>query len=240
MNYSNDFIRLIKDTEKEKDFIGFGNPNAKILFVGKECALDLNNPRDKDVYERTNLPNWTHWNNNVNNLSITPDTVKEWKKTGEFNPLFPYKKDNLPLGNCTWRNYQKIINLLYPEATSDFATFHQYSFLTEFNAVVSKYSERTKVVEESIARRTEHVLSKAFFRQFPVVIVGCGHYVPQYHINLENIFDQKWVEPTINLKKNEWINIHKKDGRLLIHTRQLSMCSDELLQTIVKYSKEYL
>ena len=150
MNYSKEFISLIKDTEKEKDFIGFGNPNAKILFVGKECALDLNKPRDKDVYERSNLPNWTHWYNNINDISITPDTVKEWKKTGEFNPLFPYKKDNLPLGNCTWRNYQKIINLLYPEATSDFATFHQYSFLTEFNAVVSKYSERTKAVEESM------------------------------------------------------------------------------------------
>ena len=48
MKYSEEFIQLIDETENG-EFIGFGNPNSKILFVGKECGLDLTNHVDKFV-----------------------------------------------------------------------------------------------------------------------------------------------------------------------------------------------
>ena len=64
MKYSEEFIQLIDETENG-EFIGFGNPNSKILFVGKECGLDLTNHVDKFVYEKSNKPNWEHWNQNI-------------------------------------------------------------------------------------------------------------------------------------------------------------------------------
>ena len=40
MNYSKEFRDLIACANKENDFIGYGNPNAKILIIGKEESLD--------------------------------------------------------------------------------------------------------------------------------------------------------------------------------------------------------
>ena len=68
MKYSEEFIQLIDETENG-EFIGFGNPNSKILFVGKECGLDLTNHVDKFVYEKSNKPNWEHWNQNLKSAS---------------------------------------------------------------------------------------------------------------------------------------------------------------------------
>ena len=47
MEYSNEFKDLIARIEQTKDFIGYGNPNAKILIIGKEEALDI---EDIDKY----------------------------------------------------------------------------------------------------------------------------------------------------------------------------------------------
>lgn len=239
MEYSKSFIQLINEV-KNDEYIGFGNPNSKILFIGKECALDLTKIEDKDVYDKSNNTNWSHWNQNINDNSITPESIPIWKEANEFNPLFPYKGDSLPSGNGTWNNYSKIISLLYPNMIDNDRPFHQFSFLTEFNDLVSKYSKHSEDVKKAINRRCTNVLSKPFFRQFPITIVGCGHYVPEYNINLENVFNQKWEGITVHISKNEWINIHRTENRILIHTRQLSMCSNKLIKTIVDLCRQYI
>ena len=48
MEYSKEFKALLNDSnwnqlEPYQKYIGVGNPNAKILIVGKECALDTVN-----------------------------------------------------------------------------------------------------------------------------------------------------------------------------------------------------
>ena len=88
MKYSEEFIQLIDETENG-EFIGFGNPNSKILFVGKECGLDLTNQVDKFVYEKSNKPNWEHWSQNIKDTPITSESIPVWKDSNEFNPLFP-------------------------------------------------------------------------------------------------------------------------------------------------------
>lgn len=35
----------------------------------------------------------------------------------------------------------------------------------------------------------------------------------------------------------EWINVHSNGGRLLLHTRHLSMCSNRLIEKIASYIK---
>jgi chromosome condensin MukBEF complex kleisin-like MukF subunit len=49
MEYSNEFKDLIARIEQTKDFIGYGNPNAKILIIGKEEALDIEEECDKEI-----------------------------------------------------------------------------------------------------------------------------------------------------------------------------------------------
>ena len=124
----------------------------------------------------------------------------------------------------TWTNYKELINLLYPEADAGkITTFHQYAFITEFNDLPSKKSKRKDPeVQQRITHRCKNVLNHPFYKSFPIVIAACGHYVKDYNINLEDIFNQKYIEPESVKIKREWINIHRKDNRILIHTRQLS------------------
>ena len=141
MEYSNEFKDLIARIEQTKDFIGYGNPNAKILIIGKEEALDIEKECGKEIYEIAVKPNWEKWKELKDDSSITPDSIPIWKETRFFSPLYPWKGDDLPKG--TWTNYQELINRLYPEADAGkMTTFHQYAFITEFNDLPSKTSKR--------------------------------------------------------------------------------------------------
>lgn len=241
MDYSKEFLDLIAFTKKTEDFIGYGNPNAKILIIGKEEALDMGKEHDKRIYEIAVKPNCKLWKEKVLDLSsITPDSIPVWKDSEDFNPLYPWKGDDLP--NGTWKNYQKLINRLYPTAdVGKMTTFHQYAFITEFNDRPSKTSKRKdSKVQERITHRCENILNHPFYKSFPIVIAACGHYVRDYNINLEELFNQKHIEFK-PVKKSAWLNIHKKDNRILIHTRQLSNSfSPELINCITDYCIPYI
>lgn len=237
MDYSNEFKDLIARMKQTKDFIGYGNPNAKILIIGKEEALDIEKECDKEIYEIAVKPNWELWEKIIVDPSITPDSIPIWKDTENFSPLYPWKGDTLPTGgNNTWRNYQKLINMLIPEANAgNITTFHQYAFITELNDLPSPKSKyKDSEVKKRIQHRCEKVLNHPFYKSFPIVIAACGHYVKYYDIKLEELFDQKFIELK-PVDKGEWINFHQKDNRILIHTRQLSWCSKELIQCIAEY-----
>ena len=236
MDYSNEFKDLIARIEQTKDFIGYGNPNAKILIIGKEESLDMGKEDDNIIYNQASKGNWKGWEEVIGNPSITPDSIPVWKESGKFCPLYPWKGDDLPKG--TWTNYQNLINRLYPEADAGkMTTFHQYAFITEFNDLPSKTSKRKDPeVQQRITHRCKNVLNHPFYKSFPIVIAACGHYVKDYNINLEDIFNQKYIEPESVKIKREWINIHRKDNRILIHTRQLSNSfSPELIERIAEY-----
>lgn len=242
MNYSTAFKNLILRDTKSGDFIGFGNPNSKILIIGKECALDLESDNHQDIFERSNKPNHAHWLANINNEHITPESVPTWKDAKIFNPLYPYKGDalsDLPRGNSTWRNYQKLINQLYPQAT-ELTTFHQYCFITEFNDIPMNYSKSSPEVQRAVQNRCANILSHPFFKEFSVVIVACGHYVDKYDIDLQKLFDQVWDGETESIGKGEWINVHRNNGKLLLHTRQLSMCSNKLIGRLAELCTDYI
>ena len=92
-------------------------------------------------------------------------------------------------------------------------------------------SEETK---KSINIRCQKLLSHDFFKIIPVVIVPCGHYIRDYKINLEETFNQNYQRTDGD---GEWINVHSNGGRLLLHTRHLSMCSNRLIEKIASYIK---
>ena len=93
MEYNRQFKDLVNDERWENQYIGVGNPNAKILIVGKECAID---PNEQSVlFDRTFLQNWKDWRNNINN-DIYFDSILEWQNDEEifikYNPLCPFYK----------------------------------------------------------------------------------------------------------------------------------------------------
>ena len=108
MDYSKEFRDLIACTKDTEDFIGYGNPNAKILIIGKEESFDIKKGENNIIYNQASKGNWKGWEEVIGNPSITPDSIPVWKDSGKFCPLYPWKGDDLPKG--TWTNYQKLIN----------------------------------------------------------------------------------------------------------------------------------
>ena len=61
MEYRKEFIELIDSLKNENNknlrFVGFGNPNSKILIIGKECSFDLKSEQDSFFYKLENQDN---------------------------------------------------------------------------------------------------------------------------------------------------------------------------------------
>lgn len=203
MDYSKEFKALIGSTTES--YIGHGNPNATILFIGQEGASDPEAAMDEDGlndYLRSIKANREDWSHNIQegagyeNLSncCTPDTLKK------YNPLFPYKGQKFQVrygsdedGNLkgpkgtskTWYNYQKLINKILERLSAerksmtkdDDIDFHRLSFHTDMSAVASKKHNHDKKEEaaKSVLERVA-LLSSDFFRNFPIVIAAVGHF----------------------------------------------------------------
>ena len=114
-------------------------------------------------------------------------------------------------------------------------------FISELNQESAKYSHLVakEKRENNIAKR-KPLFETNYFREFPITIVAVGHYVRDFNINLEELFGVVYSTElsAVNSKglKNEFINIHfdsiEKPTRLLIHTNQLSMVSNELVNKV--------
>ena len=267
-NYPKDFIELVEkvnDSESEVygQYIGVGNPNAKILIIGKESAINTKNDDEKQQYEIEYLRNATGWLQNINNNVAFLDADKDelWKNgcNASINPMYPYrgqrftiyrkKCDGTEIGcggtSSTWYNYQKIINNMRSISLDDkrkrTICFHEYCFSTELSSVSAKYSKEAdpKKRKESIKARTAELLKLPFYQQFPIVIVAAGHYPKIFGIDLEKLFGVKWDGKTIDrndkckLKRN-WLNVHfGNQPKLLIHTNQLSINITDVLLRLI-------
>ena len=202
MKYSKEFNALIDSTTE--DYIGHGNPNAKILFIGQEGASDPEASTEEDGrndYLRSIKGNREDWSRNIqegigyDNLPecCTPDTLKN------YNPLYPYKGQKFQVRSGsdeagtlkgekgtarTWYNYQKLINRIFelysaerkPMTKDDDIDFHRLSFHSDMSAVASmKHSPKNEDGAASVIKRVS-LLSSDFFRSFPIVIAAVGHF----------------------------------------------------------------
>lgn len=259
MVYSQPFRQLVQSCVSSKDnnvkFVGLGNPDSLFLFIGKECAIDCSTTRGLGCYNMEHAHNANQWMANIEN-DIRPDDVPNWLLSPidehYYNPLYPYRgqlnkkafrdRDGSVTNqgtSSTWLSYQKLMDCICKSAKPIEIDFHQNSFVTELSDATSTYSKsKNAKTEESIQIRCEHLLNTDFFRLFPVTIVACGHYVRDYHIDLQEIFRQKFVK--LIDEEYGWYSIHEYNGRLLIHTRQLSMCSDALISEIGTVVRSFL
>lgn len=252
MKYSQSFNDIVNDGKY--CYLGHGNPNAKILIIGKEPRIDTNDPSKEEQLERDILNNRKQWLNNLNDDTISYDTLKYSANAHEnYNPLYPYKgqqcqvrteKDGKVRGDAgtarTWFVYQILFDYIaygesYRKDKNALIDFHKYVFSSDFSNKAATYSRNTDktLTQQSIENRNEMFKHK-FFQQFPIVIVAAGHYPKNYNIDLEKIFNVK--------EGYDKDNVHFNSDRtkILIHTRQLSQFSYTLLKSISQIVREFI
>ena len=111
-------------------FIGYGNPDAKILIIGKECAIQ----QGCEDWRKFIEPNFRHW------LASFEGRGFEFRNGGEpydfesgnFHPINPFFKlenkrrtKDIKIGrpSATWYNYQRLIDQIRERKKSDIVNF---------------------------------------------------------------------------------------------------------------------
>ncbi|MFW5721224.1 MAG: hypothetical protein ACOCWW_02435 [Bacteroidota bacterium] len=231
-----------KEISEEYKYIGTGNPNAGILIIGKEVAIESN--VFPDQYRIEVIDNFRAWKK----MECYDQELVRAKDWANYSPLYPYKGQVLKINNDknegtsrTWYNYQKLCNHIFKITDNQDINFHEKIFITEVNSTPSPKTKNAS--RDSIPFRKEHFLSSEFIQSFPIVLI-CG--VGYFHISdtsneIEEIFKVKFSEKKIandNEKQPYWLHWNPDKTKLLINTYQLSMnVSDALLQDVANIIK---
>lgn len=230
--YKKDFIEFV---EKGIDnfYIGTGNPNSKILIIGKESAI-----------ETDDLQSFEWYRNNA----------KDWKKHIENKTcevLEYYVDEKHPLrkswGKNTWSKYQKLSDYILEKESENFKVdFLNHIFTSEINDSPSKTT--SKANKTKISSRKEILKTSEFIQNFPVILLACSNYITNNENNREinDIFEVEYIGDEIGRKfysSGNWYFLHynKDKTKLVIHTRQLSTnVNNELLKDLAKIIRKHL
>lgn len=99
MNYPECFERLVLDGSSPKqghchdspDLVGWGNPNAKILLLGKEPAIDMNTDSGRNQYSTEVASNRCDWRTNIENRTGFDELFDKYSDKRIYgNPLYPH------------------------------------------------------------------------------------------------------------------------------------------------------
>lgn len=219
---TNSFSELLESFPNA--YIGQGNPDAKILIIGKEHGFDNVEQRVLEIEK-----NWCQWKQFINEIDPTE---------AGYSPRYCYANRGQEFRrgahnggtSDTWLVYQEIINALIPHQMIDGERakkldFFNYSFITEFSTANRPNNNNISPsdimsTDNSIKKRIQ-LLSSEFFRSFPIVFLCCGKYFDEYHIDFEKIFDVKWEGSTKKIEDTKvWYNVHYSNDnkRIIIHT----------------------
>lgn len=264
MTYTESFNEIAES--KKFNYLGHGNPNAKILIIGKEPRIDRNDESQKEQIKRDIDDNCEQWRNNIKD-KVSYDILKNSNTNVEnYNPLYPYKGQKCQVrieklnrgmdGTArTWVVYQKLFDFItegeeYTRGKAEDIDFHKYVFSSDFSSEPAVNSQDTDKAStgKSIKTRNE-MFSHKFFQDFPIVIVAAGHYPRDYKLSLEETFNVKWTGKDICSEDKEaqygegkFINVHynKDRTKILIHTVQLSSFSYALLKKIAEVVRYFI
>lgn len=213
MNYSKEFNDLLSNAnwKKYKPFVGYGNPDATILVIGKECAIDINSEWGKKAYEEEYLKNFDLWQKQISKTEI-----KNWIENPNlnwsiFHPRAPYyrqrfvierKKDGKIISgkggtSSTWYNYQKLINIireqgkLSSKSNTKTIDFYEDCFITELNELCRSNNNDLSASEKQMIKDNIRIrfdlmkATKEFWSHFKTVILACGPYADALRTNKE-------------------------------------------------------
>lgn len=213
MNHPLSFQKLIETCLKEKQYVGLGNPAAKMLFVGKEAGIESE--------------------------KINPHgTAASWNNGGYYGTCNePDGQDKLRNKRHTWQRYQ----LLYEEIIKRLGgegnkkshyeiTFVEDVFTTELNnlhAARTSDAKRLDGFKENLSRRKKVFWKSEFIQQFPITVIFASDqkYLETYPGEVCELFNVRCLGQTKIGKSSYWLH-HEVEGssspKLLIHTRQLT------------------
>lgn len=213
--YKEDFKEFVNKGVENEFHIGTGNPNAQILFVGKESAITADNIEGRKWYKR----NAIEWQNHINKNSceVLSYPIPE-------DHVFRREKS---WGKNTWSKYQKLTNHIFEkEERPYYIDFLENVFTTEINDAPNK---NTSTADKSKLNERKTLLKESdFIQSFPVVVLACSNYIKNNEDirEIEEIFGVKYEDefPKKVYNRTNWFFSHyNEDGsKLAIHTRQLS------------------
>lgn len=188
--------QLIKDLEsmEKKSFIGYGNPDAKILIIGKECAT-----KEVDDMKMFYDPNFEQWKESFESHGFDfkdNDGLSTYNFDNHyFHPIFPYYRQHHTMSpndarktSPTWYYYQRLIDMIRVGNANEkikdkerWIDFFNDCFITELNDICrpNDYGltkDERKETKKHIRERFNWMRKTNFFNQFQVVILACGPY----------------------------------------------------------------
>lgn len=254
MNYTENFKKVLE----LNTFIGTGNPNSKILIVGKEVATNIesDNPLEKQNSIST-INNVSDWKNNVLN-NTSQDQIKPWNYDESLsldmvdnNPLFAFKSSIKKYTSDTWKKYQKLHDIIFKgeiDRNNDLPlNFQENFFITEMSVLPSKTTgkaQKHKEFKTKLQHRKDNFFKSEFIQDFPVVILACQNYIQNNGKirEIDDIFNVSFQKEKGTTKQKFWVHKSKTDKpKLVIHTRQLSNAvEDDLLIQMGEEIKNFL
>ncbi len=237
MNYSNEFHRLIEDCKQNKQYVGLGNPNAKILFIGKETGVDIGTQLYHGMGE-----SWLE---------------KKFDYSSRFRPTEAQLCD----GKHTWQKYQKLFELIISEQLDnnnikakdeDYEiTFVENVFTSELSNLAApntRDAKKNKEFSSALKERKESFWKNEFIKQFPIVFIFASDnkYIETYQGEVCELFDVKFYEQRTAKQDKYWIHyaeegMHQVYPKLLIHTRQLTNgASNDLINDLAEVAKQFI
>lgn len=229
--YNEKFNQLLDNIEAH-EYVGLGNPNSNILFVGKEAAIDLEiNDDFQNIKEK---------------LKTIHGSKIKWKSN---NFDYSHNPAELKTLSDTWKNYQELYNNIFIEKKHNTsATFLKEVFTTEMSNLPSKTTDKAKknpFFKSELQQRKANFFTTEFIQSFPVIVLSCSNYIVNNDKNreIDHIFKVQFNGEFKEYSKGNWFYNHYNGDRtkMVIHTRQLSSnVNNELLFDIGWKIREHL
>ena len=230
MIFNKNFENFLDVCEVHKQYVGLGNPNSKILFIGKEPGIS-------------------------SEAESVHGTAQSWKKKTPYWNRYTPKEEKLKNKNHTWQKYQKLYEHIFEGLnTEKFTkedheiTFVEHVFTTELNNIHASTSNEAKKnadFKPNLKKRKETFWKDDFINQFQIVIIFAldRKYIETYEGEVRDLFGVEYspknkAEIEYSKKHKLWVYKSKDDSKnifpkLLIHTRQLTNgASNDLIEKI--------
>ena len=235
--YTKEFKEIVEKGVNEHFYIGTGNPNAKILFVGKEAGIDEFTDEDGIINYALNAKSWKK--------HIVDSTCE----TLNYIPSKDIPKERaLRMAGHTWRKYQILHNNIYlKEKNKDSKIdFLENVFTTEMNDSPSKRTQpaqQKKDFEKKLKERRNNFFISDYIQNFPVIVLACSNYIKNDNNvrQIDDTFNVKYCKCEDTKGQPFWVHYNDDRSKLVIHTHQLSgAISNDLLKEMGKVIRKFM
>lgn len=225
MKYNENFKKLLNtknllnNSEEyiidDYEYVGLGNPDSKILFVGKEAGEKMEYTNDFD--------------NIKENLKALQGSAFHWKTS---NPDYTVNPEKLKDISQTWNKYQRLYEYIFKQdVKSDYPTFLKKVFTTEISNLPHKTTDEAKrnpFFKDELKKRKNTFFRTEFIQSFPVTVLAFKD--PVYIRNddetreIDDIFKVRYLDKSKEYSVGNQFYIHYNEDKtkLVIHTRNLS------------------